>query len=225
MPTAESEAQGAESFTISSANQRLKIWRLGDASPAILYFGGNAENVAWNIPTFGNYFPGFSIYLPNYRGYGGSSGSPSEQGFYRDALSIYDLIKDRHDKIYVIGRSIGGAVATFLAAHREVERLVLITPFDSALNMAKEIYPYVPVKLLLKDRLDAARYAGEVSAPVHVIVAAEDGIVPRARTDALINAFVPTQLKVDIVERATHNNIDGFEDYRAALISSLSKNN
>lgn len=225
MPTAESKAQGAESFTISSADQSLKIWRLGNASSAILYFGGNAENVAWNIPTYGNYFPGFSIYLPNYRGYSGSSGSPSEQGFYRDALNIYDSIKDRHDKIYVIGRSIGAAVATFLAAHREVERLVLITPFDSALNMAKEIYPYIPVKLLLKDRLDAARYAGEVSVPVRIIVAAEDGIVPRARTDALIDAFMPTRLEVDIIDHATHNDIDGYEDYRAALISSLSEKN
>jgi pimeloyl-ACP methyl ester carboxylesterase len=225
MPTAESEAQEAEAFTISSAGHSLKIWRLGNASSAILYFGGNAENVAWNIPTFGNYFPDFSIYLPNYRGYGGSGGSPSEKGFYRDALNIYDLIKGRHDKIYVIGRSIGAAVATFLAAHREVDRLVLITPFDSALNMAKEIYPYIPVTLLLKDRLDAARYAGEVSAPVHVIVAAEDGIVPRARTDALINAFAPDQLEVDIIERATHNDIDGFEDYRVTLISSLFEKN
>ena len=225
LPPAETQARGAEAVRISSGDQTLKIWHLGNASPAILYFGGNAENVAWNIPSFGNYFPGFSIYLLNYRGYGGSSGSPSEQGFYQDALNVYDFIKRRHDKIYVIGRSIGAAVGTFLAAHREIERLVLITPFDSALNMAREIYPYIPVKLLLKDRLDAAKYASEVSAPVHVIVAGDDGIVPRARTDALIDAFMPTRLEVDIIERATHNDIDGFDAYRSALKSSLSENN
>ncbi|MGI9315905.1 MAG: alpha/beta hydrolase [bacterium] len=225
LPPEETEAADATAIRVSSGEQSLKIWRSGKHTEAILYFGGNAENVAWNIATFRSYFPGLSIYLVNYRGYAGSTGSPTEKGFYQDALNVYDYIQPAHKNIHVIGRSIGAAVATYLASQRDVERLVLITPFDSALNMARDIYPYVPVNLLLKDRFEAAKYAADVSADVHVLIAEEDGIVPRKRTDALIEAFSPGQLAINIVEGATHNNIDGFNDYRAALISSLSGRN
>ena len=226
LPSATTDAVGAEAIKISSGDETLKIWGLGTGADAIIYFGGNAENVAWNIPSFSEYFPGYSIYLVNYRGYGGSTGSPSEAGFYTDALKIYDVLESQHRNIYVIGRSIGAAVATYLAAERQTEHLVLITPFDSALNMAREIYPFVPVKLLLKDRLDATIPASRLSTGVSVIVAGEDSIVPRARSEALIKSFQPDQIKPDrievrIIERADHNDIDGFADYKDALIASL----
>ena len=228
LPTAETNATGAEAIKFSNEDETIKLWRLGSGPDAIIYFGGNAENVAWNIPTFSEYFPGYSIYLVNYRGYGGSTGSPNELNFYSDALKIYDDLESQHRNIYVIGRSIGAAVATYLAAERRVEHLVLITPFDSALNMARDIYPFVPVKLLLKDRLDATVSARKLSNGVSVIVAADDNIVPRARSEALIDAFdtnriAPHQIEVKIIEHANHNDIDGFPNYKKSLMASLPK--
>lgn len=235
LPTADVDVSGAEAIKISSGNETLKVWRLGKGPDAIIYFGGNAENVAWNIPTYSEFFPGYSIYLVNYRGYGGSTGSPSEAGFYADALKVYDELEPKHRSIYLIGRSIGAAVATYLAAERRVKHLVLITPFDSALNMAREIYPFVPVKLLLKDRLDATVHARKVSSSVSVIVAGNDDIVPRARSEALIDAFdsdriAPDRIATDrshvrIIKGASHNDIDGFTDYTEALIAALPKRN
>ena len=230
LPTADVDASGAEAINISNDKEILKIWRLGRGPDAIFYFGGNAENVAWNIPTFSEFFPGHSIYLVNYRGYGGSTGSPSEARLYADALKVYDELKSQHRNIYVIGRSIGAAIATYLAAERRVEHVVLITPFDSALNMAREIYPFVPVKLLLKDRLDATVHASRISSGVSVIIAGNDNIVPRARSEALVDALDVDpigrdRIDVRIIEGANHNDIDGFADYKEALKDSLPKRN
>lgn len=222
LPTSETEASGATAVIIASGDQSLKIWRIGNASKAIIYFGGNAENVAWNIPAFREYFSNYSVYLVNYRGYGGSTGSPTESGLYQDALVLYDYLKTQHKEFYVIGRSLGAAIGTYLASEREVEKLILVTPFDSALNMAKELYPLFPVSLLLKDRYDSVRYANNVSAKIGVIIAEQDGIVPRDRSDALIDAFSSSQISVKIIKNANHNSLDNFTDYSAALIAFVS---
>ena len=82
---------------------------------AILYFGGNAESVVYNMPIFTNIFQDHTIYLVNYRGYGGSSGSPKEKDIFADASIIFEAIKKKHSEVSVIGRSLGSGIATFLA--------------------------------------------------------------------------------------------------------------
>ena len=91
----------------------------------------------------------------DYRGYGFSTGVSTEATLYRDALKLYDSVKSKHTRISLGGRSLGTAVATYVAAYREVSKLALITPFDSIVNVAQGKYPVYPVHLLLHDTFDS----------------------------------------------------------------------
>ena len=162
-----------------------------DSSQALLYFGGNAEDVSVSLPEFAAAFPNHAIYLMHYRGYGGSSGKPSEQALIADALALYDQIQNKHSAITVIGRSLGSGVAVQLAAQREVAQLVLITPFDSLSALAQRQFPLFPVKWLLKDRYESADFAPAITNPTLILRAEQDEIIGRAHTEALYQAFTP----------------------------------
>lgn len=162
-----------------------------DSSQALLYFGGNAEDVSVSLPEFAAAFPNHAIYLMHYRGYGGSSGKPSEQALIADALALFDQLHSKHSAITVIGRSLGSGVAVQLAAQREVAQLVLITPFDSLSALAQRQFPLFPVKWLLKDTYKSADYAPAISSRTLLLVAEQDEIIGRARSEALYQAFTP----------------------------------
>jgi pimeloyl-ACP methyl ester carboxylesterase len=110
-----------------------------------------------------------------------------------------------------------------LAAERPVERLVLVTAFDSLVNVAKEYFRWLPVGLLMRDRYDSARRAAEVSAPVLVVIAGEDEIIPRQRSQALIEAFAPGQVQVVVVPGVGHNTLDLAPEYLESVRNFLSK--
>ena len=109
---------------------------------AALYFGGNAEIVAYHGVELRGKLPDFSVYLVNYRGYGGRSGLPSEGALLDDALLIYDRIVERHISVDIVGRSLGSGVATHVASLRPVEKMVLITPYDSIRAMGNRSIRY-----------------------------------------------------------------------------------
>ena len=128
-PTPAADPQGANAVLIHSGEITLKLWQLhGDRPDALLYFGGNAEDVAAKIPEFAAAFPDWAVYLVHYRGYGGTAGTPSERLLVADAQAIYDEIKTRHAQVAVMGRSLGSGVATAVAATRPVQTLILVTP-------------------------------------------------------------------------------------------------
>ena len=173
---------------------------------AIIYFGGNAENVDYNSEAFSQLFTDHTIYLVKYRGYSGSTGKPTEEGLYSDALHIYDEIIDKHNQVTVLGRSLGSAVATYLASKRDVHKLVLITPFDSILSIAKSQYPIYPVSLLLKDHYDSYSRVNSISSEILVIAAAEDRIIQRQHTQRLIEGF-SKDIEFEVIEGVGHNDI------------------
>jgi pimeloyl-ACP methyl ester carboxylesterase len=217
-PRAEVTQAAAETLWLPSAGETLKIWKLGGAGAgAILYFGGNAEDVARNIPDYAQWFPDRAVYLVNYRGYGGSSGVPSEAALFQDALNIYDALAVRHDQLAVIGRSLGSGVAVFLAAARPVSRLVLVTPFDSVERIARRVLPVFPTAWLLEDRFDCLSRVPAIRAPVLAIVAEQDGVIPRPHADALVAAFPPAQIDVRIIRDAGHNTVHLLPDYARSL--------
>jgi uncharacterized protein len=128
-PTPEARPGAAAALLIHSGEIVLKVWQLHAGLPrALIYFGGNAEDVAAKIAEFGAAFPDRAIYLVHYRGYGGNAGSPSEKLLVADAQAIYDDISRRHEQVAVMGRSLGSGVATAVAATRPVEKLILVTP-------------------------------------------------------------------------------------------------
>ncbi|MFK8075716.1 MAG: alpha/beta hydrolase [Granulosicoccus sp.] len=192
----------------------------GGAGRAILYFGGNAENVSLNAQGFTHLFKDYSVYLVNYRGYGGSSGNPSEDGLYSDALSIYDEMIKAHDSVSVIGRSLGSAVATHVASQRAVDRLVLITPFDSIQNIAQEQFPMYPMELMLKDKHDSYSRVKTIRSDTLILVAQNDTVVEMHHTRRLIAGF-DTPVLVQVIEGRGHNTISNSQRYVEALDAFL----
>jgi len=221
-PAPESNPPGARSIRVATGGAMLKVWVVERAGPrALIYFGGNAEDVSGSLPSFESAFPDHSLYLVNYRGYGGSSGKPSESALFVDATAVYDHVHVRHPEISVLGRSLGSGVAVHLASVREIRRLVLVTPYDSLVNVARTHFPLFPVALLIRDRYDSASRARRTSAPVLAVIAGDDEIIPRARSDALVAAFPESRIQVTVLEGATHNSLDIFPGYLRAVSNFL----
>lgn len=184
---------------------------------AVIYFGGNAEEVDRSADDYAAAFPRHAIYLMNYRGYGGSDGSPSEAALHRDAAALYEYVASRHGSIVVIGRSLGSGVAVRLAVSNRVDRLILITPFDSIVNVARGLFPWLPLGILMRDRYDSYRSAPRVAAKTLVIAAERDEIIPPPLTDALCRAFSPERLSRVTIAGADHNDVSQSPSYWRAL--------
>ena len=221
-PTAESSNPQAQDLRIPSGDEILQVWQLNPgAQRGIIYFGGNAEDVAGNTALFADVFGDQAVYLVNYRGYGGSSGSPTEAGLFADAEAVYDFVKHLHSSIHVIGRSLGSGVAMHLASVRDVDKLVLVTPYDSIASIAGNSMPLFPVSLLIKDRYDSWRLAGKLHNQTLALLAEYDEVIPRASSEKLIAAFQPQLISTLVIPRANHNSIGMMAGYRAALDSFL----
>jgi pimeloyl-ACP methyl ester carboxylesterase len=184
---------------------------------AVVYFGGNAEDVSWSVDTLAEAFPDRALFLPHYRGYGGSSGTPSEAALFSDALTIVDHVLGTHRDIVVVGRSLGSGLATYVASRRSVSRLVLVTPFDSIAAVAAEYYWFVPVRWLLKDTYESFKYAPRVSAPTLIVAAGQDEQIPPRHATALLRHFRPGVATMEVIAGAGHNTIDRSPDYVALL--------
>jgi hypothetical protein len=221
-PTPESQSVHAEVLRIEASGAVLKVWHIPSSGErAILYFGGNAEDVAWNIDAFTAAFPNTDVYLMNYRGYGGSTGAPSETALLADAEILFDEIRSRHPRVTVIGRSLGSGVAVHLAATRDVSKLVLVSPYDSVTRVAQRHFAFVPVAWLLQDTFDSFSKAHRVRAPVLVLVAEHDSVIPRAHSERLVTAFAPGQAEMRTLVGTNHDSIGSSQDYRSALAAFL----
>ena len=187
---------------------------------ALIYFGGNAEDVSLTRAELAALLPDTALYLLHYRGYGGSEGEPSEGAIRADAQALYAHVAARHSAITVVGRSLGTGPAVHLAATRPVRRLVLLVPFDSLLAVARGTMPWLPIDLLLRDRWDAAAEAARVRAPTTIVAASNDVVVPVRHAQALHRAFPPGVAELVVVPDLEHNSpILEATAFRAALLA------
>ena len=184
---------------------------------AIIYFGGIGESVAHSSPPMASSISGHAAYFVSYRGYGGSTGTPTEAGLYSDALAIYDLLKHRHRRISVIGRSLGTGVATYVASNRAIENLILVTPFDSIERIAKDLFPIFPVSLLLKDKYRSADRAPTIRSRTLVIMAENDNVIPRKYTEGLIRVFPRGAVETRMIPGTGHNNLSNSNLYYSII--------
>jgi len=213
----------ATDFELKRPDAVLRGWVVNPGKPApILYFGGNAERIEANRDAFARMFPGRSVYLVAYRGFGASSGQPGEAALVGDALALFDHVRTAHpgQPVSVIGRSLGSGVASQLAARRPVAALALITPFDSMVATAQSHYPVFPVSLLLNERYESAKALHDVRAPVLIVHGGRDDIVPEKNTLRLIEAL-PRPANVVRIAAADHNDIAGYPEYTAALTAFM----
>jgi uncharacterized protein len=184
-----------------------------DGDRALIYFGGNAEDVSLDMPELETAFPRASIYLLHYPGYGGSSGRPAEKSIVASALGLFDLVYGQHRNVVVVGRSLGSGVAVQVASQRPVARLVLVTPFDGLGDVAANQYPLIPVKLLLRDRYESWRYAPSVTAPTLILVAGNDELVPAASSERLKTRFKNGIVQYKVIPGVGHNTISEAPNY------------
>ena len=203
--------------TITLPPQVLVSVRPKETPRALIYFGGNAEDVSYNMPSFSETFPDTALYLMHYRGYGGSSGKPTEKALFADALALFDQVHTQHPEVTVIGRSLGTGVAAYLASQRPVSRLVLVTPFDSLQEIAASQYPYVPVRWLLQDKFESWRYAPNITAPTVIIAAQNDKVIPHTSTEQLFTRFKKGVATFHQIANVVHNNIADSPDYLPLL--------
>lgn len=176
--------------------ERVIAWHLpprGD-KPVILYFHGNGGSLRGRVDRFRALTAdGTGLVALSYRGYGGSSGAPTEAGLVNDALAAYAFTRARYpaERIVLWGESLGTGVAVALAAQQPVGHLILQSPFTSAADVGAQRYWFVPVGLLMKDQFRSDLRIGKVTAPVLVLHGDRDNIVPMAlaeRLYGLINA-------------------------------------
>ena len=190
----------------------------------ILGFGGNA----WNADSAAEYlhdlYPEADVVAFHYRGYAPSGGSPSAAALQEDARLVHDLARERlrPARVVAVGFSIGSGVAASLAAHRPLDGLILVTPFDSLAEVAAGHYRWLPVRLLFRHRMEPARDLAGTATPVAIIAAERDTLIAPARTDALRRA-VPGLAFDRTIPDATHNDIYQRPDFRQAMREALER--
>lgn len=192
----------------------------------ILGFGGNAWNAADVALFLHRIFPDHPVAAFHYRGYAPSTGRPSARALAEDALAIHDHLGEQagwSGPPVVFGFSIGAGPAAHLAANRTVRGLILVTPFDSLSNLARAHYPWAPVGLLLRHRMEPAVELAGTAVPVALVAAARDTIVPASRTEALRSALAETTPGVvfDRTLTAGHNDLYGHPDFADALRNAM----
>lgn len=210
--------QTPEVATLAVPGALLKVSQRPLPGPkALVYLGGNAEDVSASLPRLAQAFPERALYLLHYRGYAGSSGSPSERALVDDALALYDRAAGEHQDIVLVGRSLGTGIALQVASLRPVSKLVLITPYDSLLDLAAAQFPWFPVRWLLQDKYESWRYVPKVRAPTMIIAAQDDEIIPPASTRRLAGRFAKERVVVRVIEGTGHNTISDSAAYAEAL--------
>lgn len=176
---------GASVETLATPDgERIIVWHSPpkEGRPTILYLHGNAGEIA-DRPLRFNYFQsrGFGLAYVSYRGFGGSSGSPSEAGLITDAVTVHDWLTSEGaapKDIMLLGESLGTGVAVQLAALRQVGAVALEAPFTSAADVAARVYWWLPVRLLMKDQFRSVDYIKRVKAPLLIIHGEQDTLVP-----------------------------------------------
>jgi uncharacterized protein len=160
--------------------------------PVILFFHGNAGSIADRADRLSFYLSkGFGAAFLSYRGYGGSSGSISETGLITDAQTAYDHLRGLGipaTRIAVVGESLGTGVAVQLAARNSAAALVLEAPYSAAVDVAGISYPWLPVRLLMKDQFRSQDHIGKVTAPLLILHGTEDRVIPFSLGERLFAA-------------------------------------
>jgi pimeloyl-ACP methyl ester carboxylesterase len=201
----------------------LRGWEVNPGRDrALVYYGGNGEGLDWLVPELSRRFPDHTSYLVGYRGYGASEGTPSEPVLTSDALVVFDHAASRHPDVAVdvVGRSLGSGVAMQVAVRRPVPRLVLVTPFDSLVATAADLFPWLPVRHLLRERWDSAAVAHQLRAGVLVVRAGRDAVVRPSRTDRLLEVL-PRDTQVVDLPRAEHATLHEDPAYWRAITHFL----
>ncbi len=191
----------------------------------ILYFHGNAGNLSrWGeiAGALSNEYQ-HDVVVMDYRTYGKSTGSLSEEALHQDGQLFYNHLLDRYPEkdIILYGRSLGTGIATRLAAQNQPGKLILETPYYSLLDIGQRRFPFLPVKWLLKYQFKSFEYVQNISCPVAVFHGTEDEVIPLDSGKKLFQSIPGHSKQFYLVEGGRHNNLSGFDAYHRGLYNLL----
>jgi fermentation-respiration switch protein FrsA (DUF1100 family) len=163
----------------------------------------------------------------DYRGYGNSSGTPTEQGTYRDADAAWRYLTEQRQispcQIVLYGESLGGAIAAWVAIYQKPAALVIASGFTSVPDLARHFYPFLPVGWLTRIRYDTREYLRSVSAPVLITHSPEDDIIPFEHGRALFAAANPPKQFLELAGGHNYGFIFMRESWIKVLDGFLAK--
>lgn len=209
-PAATFFADGQDVTLHTSDGLRLGAWWIPGRAPsrgvAVLVAPGNGGNRAGRVPLARALAAhGFDVLLFDYRGYGGNPGQPSEGGLALDVRAAYRYVAERVPRIVYFGESLGAAVVTELATEHPPAGLVLRSPFVDLASAGSVHYPFLPVRLLLRDRFPLADQLATVDVPTAVVYGTADTVVPPEQSREVAERAAGP-VTVTVVEGADHND-------------------
>ncbi|MFI5343792.1 MAG: alpha/beta hydrolase [Chlamydiales bacterium] len=222
--------QWKSSELILNINQhQLQGWFVEIAdpeSPIVIYYGGNAEDITITL-SYLEETKFASLLIMNYRGFGKSTGRPTQKVVLSDALLIYDYLiqnyKVNPSKIFLVGRSIGASVAAYVSSQRPVGGLILLTPFDSIIGFLPKFLNFFPIRNCLAPYFNTSKYLEHFNGKMLIIAAGKDEVVPRSSLENLLTKFHEKITYVEIKE-ADHQNVSEFPEYWATIEKYIHSN-
>ena len=205
----------AEEHTLATADgEKVIVWHVPPKPgwPVVVFFHGNGDILAWRVVRFRALTSdGTGLVALSFRGYAGSTGSPSEQGLLQDGAAAYEFAVERYpaDRIVLWGFSLGSGVAVALAAENPIGRLILEAPYSSASDVANSKMPFMPVSLLMKDQFHSDQRIAKVTAPLLVMHGERDFAIP-VKFGERLYALAPGPKRFVGFPEGGHEDLDDY---------------
>ena len=213
IPPAEVGLNGVEEVEITAADgTKLVAWYAPakEGKPTLLYFHGNAANAANRAPKIAKMIEsGFTVLYLNNRGYGGSVGNPTEENNVADAIAAYDELRRLGvpaDRIVAYGESLGSGQAVRLAAKRPVAGVVLEAPLTSTADVARPVYFWLPLSVLITDQYNVERDIVVVTAPLLILHGEQDEVIPADMGRRVYRAANDPK-RIELFRHGGHNDL------------------
>jgi fermentation-respiration switch protein FrsA (DUF1100 family) len=213
--------EAKEEKLVTADGETIIVWHIpprDETKPVVVYFHGNGGALNLRARRFAALAAeGIGVIGVSYRGYGGSTGMPSEDGLIADGVAAYEFASKRYSpaRVALWGESLGSGVAIAVAAEAPVAKLVLETPFTSAADVGASVYFFLPVRLLMKDQFRSDLRIRNVKAPVLILHGERDSVVPIAFGERLF-AMIAGEKKFARFPGGEHYDLDRHGGLKAA---------
>ena len=216
-----------EDVTFETSDEyQLHGWYVpaSNATFTLLFFHGNAGNISHRLESIEQFNSmGLNVFIFDYRGYGKSTGSPSEEGTYQDGIAAWEYLKEvkgsTAETTIVFGRSLGGPIASWLALNRQPAGLIIESTFTSLPELGAEIYPLIPVRLLSRIQYPTKEYVSQIEVPILIGHSMKDSMIPFHHGRNLYNAAREPRYWLEMM--GDHNV--GYLETGEAYITEISR--
>jgi uncharacterized protein len=189
----------------------------------VLYFHGNKDNVKHYEPFAKNFTKkGYEVWMPDYPGFGKSTGVLNEKMMYEEAMQVYKMarIQFAKDSIIIYGKSLGTGIAAYLASRRDCKRLILETPYYNLVTLAEHFFPIYPVNWFMHYKIPQNEYIANVIAPLSIFHGTDDGIIPYSNA-AKLKPLLKSSDEFITIKGGSHNDLNDFPLFHQKLDSLL----